>query len=642
MCGFAGLLNSDSQSHQDWYLTRLSKMTKSILHRGPDDEGLWAEPSQGIGFGFRRLSILDLSPLGKQPMASACGRYHLVFNGEIYNHSQIKEEILNSTIFQFEFRGRSDTEVLLASITCWGIEKTLEKINGMFSIALWDQSEQKLFLCRDRLGEKPLFYGWVRNTFVFASELKSLSCLEEFQKDLDQEALSLFFRHSYIPTPYTPYKNIFKLKPGTFLEISQQNFREPKFRKFWSARNSIQKAVSSRFQGSLSEGISSFHSLLKDAVKIRMEADVPLGAFLSGGIDSSLVVAVMQAQSSSAIKTFTIGFEEKKFNEAEQAQKISQYLKTEHTELTVTAKEAQDLIPQMSQIVDEPFGDASLIPTYLVAKLAKQKLTVALSGDGGDELFAGYPRYHLGQKYLSRFKYWNPNAKEKLALFLRKIPQPLWNRLLSRTSWTAPGEKIYKLSEALETNSSLELYRKLISHFDPPSEITLESREVPTLLSHPDLDFTDPIEQMMYLDLVTYLPDDILVKVDRATMAVSLEGRMPLLDHRLVELAWSFPLHWKLQDGIGKILLKGILKTYLPKELFERPKMGFSVPVGDWIKGPLKNWAENLIEEKKIKDQGILKPHVVRRLWKEHLENKRNRQHQLWDILMFQDWISRQ
>lgn len=640
MCGFAGLLNPDSSLNHESYLSHLQKMTQSISHRGPDDESFWIDPNQNIGLGFRRLSILDLSPQGKQPMASACGRYRIVFNGEIYNHREIKKAVQESNHFPFEFRGRSDTEVLLAAITVWGIEKTLQKINGMFAIALWDQELQKLFLSRDRVGEKPLFYGWIKNQFVFGSELKALTGLPDFEKQFNQKALALYFRHSCIPAPYTPFQNLHKLRPGQLLEISIRSFNAPQISPYWSALEICQREGAKK--SDLEEEMKCLEDLLKDAVKIRMEADVPLGAFLSGGIDSSLVVSLMQSQSSLPIKTFTIGFEEEKFDESIQAREIARYLGTDHTELTVTSQEAQDTIPLLSQMVDEPFGDASLIPTFLVAKLAKQKLTVSLSGDGGDELFCGYPRYHLGQKFLSRFGSWNPQAKETLAFGLQKIPQPVWNRLLSRTGWTTPGEKINKFAEALTTQNALELYQKLTSHFDPPNQITQETQEPPTLLTQATPLLENPIELMMALDLITYLPDDILVKVDRATMAVSLEGRMPLLDHRLVELAWSFPLDWKLRNGQGKWILKRVLKNYLPESLFERPKMGFSVPVGDWIRGPLRDWAEELLKESKIKSQGFLKAGPVRELWEDHLQGRRNHQHKLWDILMYQDWLSHQ
>jgi len=638
MCGFAGLLNPDSSLTQEEYLGRLQRMTQSISHRGPDDEDFWIDPAQKIGLGFRRLSILDLSPLGKQPMASACGRYRIAFNGEIYNHKEIKKSVEESGYFPFEFRGRSDTEVLLSAITAWGFEKTLQKLNGMFAIALWDQELQKLFLSRDRIGEKPLFYGWVQNQFVFGSELKTLTCLPGFERNFDTQALSLYFRHSCIPAPYTPFQNLYKLRPGHFLEVSASSFTHPKIAPYWSALEVCQREGNRK--SNLEDETQHLHELLKDSVKIRMEADVPLGAFLSGGIDSSLVVSLMQTQSSLPIKTFTIGFKEKRFDESIQARDIAKHLGTDHTELTVTSQDAQDTVPFLSKMMDEPFGDASLIPTFLVAKLAKQKLTVALSGDGGDELFCGYPRYILGKKFLSRFGNWNPIAKEKLALGIRKIPLPLWNKILSQTKWTSPGEKINKFAEALTTKNPLELYQKLTSHFDPPKQITLETREPPTLLNQGAPPIDNPIELMMALDLVTYLPDDILVKVDRATMAVSLEGRMPLLDHRLVELAWTFPLDWKLRNGQGKWILKKILKNYVPESLYERPKMGFSVPVGDWIRGPLRDWAEELLKETKIKNQGILQVEPVRMLWRKHLLRERNHQHQLWDILMFQDWLS--
>lgn len=650
MCGFAGLLNPLSDKSLDWYKDRTDKMTNAIHHRGPDDGSMWLDAEQGISLGFRRLSILDLSEQGRQPMQSACGRYILVFNGEIYNHAEIKSEILESGKFSYAFRGRSDTEVLLAGITVWGFEKTLQKTNGMFAIALWDKELRSLFLSRDRLGEKPLYYGWVGQTFAFASELKSLKALPEFTNPIDKKAVSLFFRHNCIPAPYSAYEKIWKLPPGSFLQVRTKQTEISHPQKYWSAQTICAEKSQTPFQGSIEEAEISLHSLLKEAVKMRMEADVPLGAFLSGGIDSSLIVSLMQSQSIRPIQTFTIGFEEAAFNESLFAKKIANHLKTEHTELTVTAKEAQSVIPLLPNMYDEPFADPSQIPTYLVSKLAREKVTVSLSGDGGDELFAGYNRYLWGKSFWQRFGELKPQFKNQLAFLLNSVRPKYWDTIFhamekllpKKMRWAAPGEKIQKLVEVLGVKNTHELYVALTSHFNPPGAITLNQEQHPTQITDetywPSLE--EGIERMMYFDLVTYLPDDILVKVDRASMAVSLEGRMPLLDHRVVELAWSFPLEFKLRNGTGKFLLKKVLDHYIPAELIERPKMGFSVPVGDWIRGPLRPWAESLLSEARLRQEGFLNAKAVREKWDQHLSGDRNWQHQLWDILLFQAWLN--
>ena len=493
-------------------------------------------------------------------------------------------------------------------------------------MALWDHELNTLFLTRDRLGEKPLYYGWIQGFFAFGSELKAIQALPDFSNPLDKGALNLFFRHSCVPAPFTPFQNVFKLPPGSFLEVSINDFKNPKVKKYWSAREICESGTLQSFSGTFEEAKSELHSLLKDAVKIRMEADVPLGAFLSGGIDSSLVVSLMQTQSTQPIKTFSIGFEESAFNEAPFAREVSRHLGTQHTELTLTSGEAQSVIPLISTIYDEPFSDPSQIPTYLVSKLAKEHVTVSLSGDGGDELFAGYNRYLWGKSFWNQFGTAHPLFKKQLATILDSIKPQFWDHffksierfLPQNMRWDSPGEKIQKLVEVLKVRDSQELYITLTSHFNPPSTVTLFSEEPETLVNQSSAwpSFEDPIQRMMYFDLVTYLPDDILVKVDRASMRVSLEGRMPLLDPRIVEFAWKLPLSFKIQGNEGKSILRSLLRDYLPPSLFERPKMGFSVPVGHWIRSGLKDWAENLLSENRLRQEGFFNVESVRKIWK--------------------------
>ena len=649
MCGFAGILGFSTGHPKHWYEENVKRMADVITHRGPDDFQTWVDSEAGAAFAFRRLSILDLSPNGRQPMTSACGRYTVVFNGEIYNHAAIKSEVEASGKFSFPFRGHSDTEVLLSAFTVWGIEKTLPKTNGMFAIAVWDREKQNLILARDRFGEKTLHYGVSDGAFLFGSELKSLKAFPGFSPALSRSAISLYFRHNCIPAPYTIYEGIKKLPPANFITVNPVTRQISEPTAYWSAKAAAENGEANRFKISHSEILSHLDILLKDAIRLRMEADVPLGAFLSGGIDSSLMVALMQGQSTRPVQTFTIGFNEDKFNEANYAKSVAAHLKTDHTELYITPEQAQDVIALLPGFQDEPYADPSQIPTYLVSKLARGSVTVSLSGDGGDEFFGGYDRYLWSDTVWRRLGHWPRRFRGILSRGFGVIPSEAWDRafkiaeplLPERFRFASPGEKIEKLKEVLRVQDSHALYIALTSHFNPPSEIVLQGEESPTLVTRFNewAKIPSPIERMLYFDSVTYLPDDVLTKVDRASMAVSLEARAPFLDHRIYEFAWHLPLSEKIYNGKGKRILRELLAKYVPKELFERPKKGFSVPIGDWIRGPLRPWAESLISEEKLKQQGYLKSEKVRALWDEHQSLKRDRQHQLWDILQFQAWL---
>lgn len=650
MCGFAGFLGGAMMSSTGDAIELLSRMAEAISHRGPDDVGYWTDGSQRLGFGHRRLAVVDLSPAGHQPMVSRSRRYVVVFNGEIYNHMDCR-----AALSVPNWRGHSDTETLLAGFESWGVEGTLERCIGMFAFALWDTHSQTLTLGRDRLGEKPLYYGWqghgANAVFLFGSELKAIKAHPTFDAGVDRNALCLFMRHSYIPAPYSIYDGIFKLEAGCLLTVSLTN-REPKIVRYWSAISVATKGVAAPFAGSAEQGVDALESLLKSAVKQQMMADVPLGAFLSGGIDSSTVVALMQAQSSRAVKTFTIGFSEVGYNEAVHAKAVAKHLGTEHTELYVSPKQAQDVIPRLPTLYCEPFSDSSQIPTFLVSQLARQQVTVSLSGDAGDELFCGYNRYLLANKLWRKLSLLPAPSRQLLARSLGALSPTQWNALLASVqgllpgSWrqTNLGDKLHKAAGVLASDSADALYLGLVSHWDDPAGVVIGGMEPPTLLTGnaPGLDGLDDIQRMMALDALTYLPDDILVKVDRAGMGVSLEGRVPFLDHRVVEFAWTLPQCMKLRDGVGKWVLRQVLYRHVPKELIERPKMGFGVPIGDWLRGPLRDWAEDLLDEARLRGEGYFDPAPIRQKWAEHLSGSRNWQNHLWNVLMFQAWLAEQ
>ena len=647
MCGIAGFLDSSGSVNREEMARRVERMSGCLTHRGPDGGGMWLDARAGIALGHRRLSILDLSVDGSQPMRSRCGRHVISFNGEIYNHRALREEL---SAVGHTFRGTSDTEVMLAAIAEWGVERALENFNGMFAFALWDARSCQLHLARDRAGEKPLYYGLLKRSVVFGSELKALRAHPDFETDIHRGALALYIRHGYIPAPHTIYKGIFKLPAGAIVTLPAAGLHAlPAPRPYWRLREAAERGMADPFTGSSREAESHLELLLRDAVRLRMEADVPLGAFLSGGVDSSTVVALMQAQSTRRVRTFTIGFRKSSYNEAEQAGLVAKHLGTDHTELYVTSADAMAVIPRLASIYVEPFADSSQIPSVLVSQLARRHVTVGLSGDGGDELFGGYTRY-LWAKDIWHRTGWAPRPIKKLAAqALTRVSVERWNAVFARfndwlpaqTRQRNPGEKLHKLADVLQADSPERMYLAMVSQWEDPSSIVLESREPSTLLSDPGqwIACDDFVQRMMYVDTATYLPDDILVKMDRASMSASLEARVPLLDHRLIEFAWKLPQSMKIQGGQGKWLLRQVLDKYVPKNLIDRPKMGFAVPIDEWLRGPLRGWAEELLNEKRLQSEGFFIPQPITSKWAEHLAGTRNRQYTLWNVLMFQAWL---
>ena len=641
MCGIAGFWQSKALDERPVEI--LERMNAAVAHRGPDDSGIFHEPANGIGLAFRRLSIIDLSPEGHQPMASSSGRFEIVFNGEVYNFEELRSELEPQ-----RWRGHSDTEVMLEAIERWGLETAVKRFVGMFAFALWDREQHRLYLVRDRIGIKPLYYGNVGGHFVFASELKSVRAFPAFEAEVDRDALAAFMRFSYIPTPESIYRNVQKLEPGRILEISGPN-EKPVITTYWSAVEIAREGLQTQIDGSDHEMVEQLEQKLSEAVRLRMIADVPLGAFLSGGIDSTTVVALMQKQSRRPVRTFTIGFHEDAFNEAVVAKKIAQHLGTDHTELYVTPEEAREVIPQLPAMYDEPFADSSQIPTHLVSRLARRSVTVSLSGDGGDELFGGYIRYWRLKKI------WNfvdgmprPVARSLARLIRTCSPRTLDGlfRFLPtvRELEPSPGDRLYRLADYLQARDRNAIYLNALSQWTRPDQVVIgghENGRVADFMQEQSR-LTSEQELAMLTDLTNYLPDDILTKVDRASMAVSLEARVPILDHRVVEFAWRLPLRFKIRDGKQKWILRQVLYRHMPAELVERPKMGFAVPIGQWLRGPLRNWAEDLLAPDRLKQDGYFVVAGVRQKWEEHVSGARNWEHQLWNVLVFQDWLATQ
>ena len=651
MCGITGFWSTGGPAGDA--AGTVLRMAAAASHRGPDDQGQWTDAGPGIALGHRRLSILDLSPEGHQPMASPSGRYQIVFNGEIYNFAGIRRE-LDAERPGLKFRGHSDTEVMLAAFEAWGLEAAVRRFVGMFAFALWDRADRVLHLVRDRLGIKPLFYGWNAGALLFGSELGMLRAYPGFAAGVNRDSITLLLRHNCIPAPYTILQGIRKLPPGTILSLhSMREGDAPEPVPFWSAAEVAARGVADPFTGSDEEAADALGALLRDAVKLRMVADVPLGAFLSGGIDSSTVVALMQAQSTRPVKTFSIGMEDVAADEARHARAVAEHLGTDHTELYIDERDALEVVPTLGTMYDEPFADSSQIPTFLVSRLARREVTVALSGDGGDELFAGYNRHVWVGKLWRRIGWMPASVRRAAAAAVLALPQARWEQVFGALSpvlppslrhrW--PGAKLHKLAGVAGVSTPEAMYRDLTSHWRDPAGVVLGAREPRTLLSDPRRgagSLRDITQRMMYLDLMTYLPDDILTKVDRASMAVSLEARVPLIDHRVVEFAWRLPNHMKLRGGQSKWLLRQVLYRYVPRELIDRPKEGFGIPLGPWLRGPLRDWASALLEPGRMRREGYLDPAPVAAMWAEHLSGKRNREHHLWDVLMFQSWLEAQ
>lgn len=626
MCGIAGYFHSKPSYITDRHVVQ---MVKAINKRGPDGSGTWTDNAQVV-LGHARLAIQDLSPAGHQPMQSANGRYVIAFNGEIYNHRTLRKSLEIHSEAPV-WRGHSDTETLLACFNSWGVEKTLQATVGMFAIALWDRVENKLVLARDRLGEKPLYWGWLGDILVFGSELKALKQHPDFEAAIDRDALALYLRHNYVPAPYSIYKGIEKLMPGQYVSIALgQNRKSVKPAYFWTYNEAVVRGLDQPLIGSETSIVNALEFQLDESVGMQMLSDVPLGAFLSGGVDSSLIVGLMQKQSQRPVKTFTIGFSEAGFNEAEHALAVSRHLGTEHTEIYIQPKDALDVIPHLPEIYCEPFADSSQIPTFLVSQLAKQQVTVALSGDAGDELFGGYNPYQFTPRA------WN---------YISKLPVSL-RRLAASSLKVLPLEgRIEKLVDIMHTSTREDFYRQMISHWKDPLIAVRGAKEPATLLDTPP---SWPLvkcryeEWMMAMDAQTYMVDDILVKVDRAAMANSLETRVPLLDHRVVEFAWRIPLHLKIRQGVGKWVLREVLYRHVPRQLIERPKKGFSIPIASWLRGPLREWAESLLSESRLRQEGYFQPAPIRHIWAQHLAGRSDYSSKLWSVLMFQAWLEEQ
>ncbi len=656
MCGITGIFGNLRKEEFD---SSIHEMSATLNHRGPDDAGTWINEENGVAFGHQRLSIIDLSSAGHQPMVSPCGRFTTVFNGEIYNHLQLRDK-LNTSANKQSWKGHSDTETLVTAFSQWGIEKTLQQLVGMFAIAVWDFKEKRLFLIRDRFGEKPLYYGWSNGVFLFGSELKALQKYKRFSNQIDRGALSLYMKYMYVPTPYSIFRDIYKLEPGCILQIDKGTKPPtlPLFAPFrdqginiaqWYSISNMAQAGQKNLITDQNDAVDLIEKTLLESVRSQLISDVPLGAFLSGGIDSSVITALMQKVCKDPVKTFTIGFEESSFNEAIYAKEVSRHLGTEHHELYVTSSDAFKVIPHLPTLYDEPFADSSQIPTYLVSKLARESVTVSLSGDAGDELFGGYSRYLWGSRVWNKVRWMPLIVRQTLGVAINKISVNTWdsigNSLPNSSRVSLMGDKAHRMAHRLKNVKSLDdVYHSLVTEgYKEDGLVVNDKAALITKLDNNDIvsGIVDSEHRMMLLDSLTYLPDDILTKVDRAAMGVSLETRIPFLDYRVAELAWRLPLDTKINNGETKWPIRQVLYKYVPKVLIERTKAGFAIPVGQWIRGPLREWAADLLNEERIRREGYFNPELVQQLWQQHLSGKYDWTPRLWAILMFQAWLDK-